>query len=74
MIRILFTRKVISEPTATMITDGMPMAQILDLTLVDIEPEGDTCFPAINWNDYEETERELHEGNPAYTYVTLQKK
>ena len=59
---------------AMLYAEAMPMAQILDLTLVDIEPEGDTCFPAIEWNAYEETEREPHKGNPAYTYVTLRKK
>ena len=33
--------------------EALPLAEYLDLTFVDAEPEGDTFFPEVNWNDYE---------------------
>lgn len=54
--------------------EALPLADYLDLTLVDIEPAGDTFFPEVNWNDYAELSREHHAGEPAYTFVTYCKK
>ena len=54
--------------------EALPLAEYLDLTLVDAEPKGDTFFPEINWNDYEEVSREQHAGEPAYTFVTYCKR
>lgn len=53
--------------------EALPLAEYLDLTFVDAEPEGDTFFPEVNWNDYEEVSREQHAGEPAYTFVTYRK-
>ncbi|MBQ2035216.1 MAG: dihydrofolate reductase, partial [Peptococcaceae bacterium] len=54
--------------------EALPLAEYLDLTFVDAEPEGDTFFPEVNWNDYEEVSREQHAGEPAYTFVTYCKR
>ena len=54
--------------------EALPLAEYLDLTLVDAEPKGDTFFPKVNWNDYEEVSREQHAGEPAYTFVTYCKR
>ena len=54
--------------------EALPLAEYLDLTFVDAEPEGDTYFPEINLDDYEEVSREQHAGEPAYTFVTYCKR
>ena len=53
--------------------EALPLAEYLDLNFVDAEPEGDTFFPEVNWNDYEEVSREQPAGEPAYTFVTYRK-
>lgn len=58
---------------ARLYAEALPLADRLDLTLVDAAPEGDTFFPAVDWSRYDEIEREPHDGAPAYTYVTYQK-
>lgn len=59
---------------AQLYREALPIAEQLDLTLIDIMPQGDTFFPTINWNDYELINREEHYGNPSYRFVTYRKK
>lgn len=42
--------------------DALPLADRLELTLVDAEPEGDAHFPEVDWSDWYEVMREEHDG------------
>lgn len=59
---------------AMLYAQALPMADQLDLTFVDDAPEGDTLFPSVDWNCYDEIERESHKGEPTYTYVTYRRR
>jgi dihydrofolate reductase len=48
--------------------EALPLADRLELTHVDAEPEGDTMFPAIDWSEWRETGREPGDGWTAVTY------
>ncbi|MDP3883209.1 MAG: dihydrofolate reductase, partial [Candidatus Staskawiczbacteria bacterium] len=56
----------------------LPMAKKLYLTEVHATPEGDTFFPEIDEEEWQETWRENHksdEKNPySYSFVVLEKK
>ena len=47
---------------------ALPLADKLELTWVDAEPEGDARFPAVDWDAWREVAREEHEGWAAVTY------
>ena len=47
---------------------ALPLADRLELTWVDAEPEGDARFPEIEWADWREVAREAHEGWSAVSY------
>jgi dihydrofolate reductase len=53
-------------------------ADRLYLTLIHGLPEGDTSFPDLYWNDWNELERERHEADArhayAYSFITLERK
>lgn len=52
----------------------LPMATRLELTEIDLRPEGDTHFPEFDRSGWREVARERHavEGDvPAYDFVTL---
>ncbi len=56
----------------------LPSAQTLYLTFIDLDVEGDTCFPdyeaAATWKEVEHQDNEPDERNPhAYTFTTLQR-
>lgn len=53
---------------------ALPLAEQLDLTWIDIEPQGDTFFPTVNWEEYELIDCEEHDGEPSYRFVTYRKK
>lgn len=53
---------------------ALPLAEQLDITLVEAEPEGDTWFPEVDWCQYAEIEREMHTGTPGYQYITYKKR
>ena len=58
-------------------TDALPKANKLYLTLVDLEVEGDTFFPAYDDTEWLETERQENSserGKPAFTFVTLERR
>jgi dihydrofolate reductase len=56
---------------------ALPVADRLYLTLVDLAPEGDVLFPAIDWNEWTEIERtagQVDDKNAhPHTFVTLER-
>lgn len=50
---------------------ALPMADRLEITEVDAEPEGDTWFPPIDPSLWEESHREEH---PGFSFVTYERK
>lgn len=49
----------------------LPMLDRLYLTIVHLEPEGDTQFPDFDRDDWMTMSEEKHDGNPAFTFLTL---
>ena len=49
--------------------EALPLADRLELTWVDAEPEGDAWFPAVDWAAWREVAREEHEGWSAVSYA-----
>src|SRR5574338_300059 len=47
---------------------ALPLADRLALTFVDREPDGDTRFPEVDWDDWRETGRRPGEGWVRVTY------
>ena len=47
---------------------ALPLADRLELTFVDAEPEGDTLFPDVDWSQWREIAREPGDGWTAVTY------
>jgi dihydrofolate reductase len=45
-------------------------ADRLELTEVDLEPEGDTWFPEVDWARWQEVSREVH---PGFSFVTYER-
>ena len=41
---------------------ALPLADRLELTFVDAEPDGDTLFPAVDWEEWRELRREHGDG------------
>ena len=41
---------------------ALPVTDVLLMTWVDAEPEGDTFFPDVDWDDWHEVSREDNEG------------
>lgn len=50
---------------------ALPLADRLELTLVDAEPEGDTRFPEVDWRDWRELRREEAEGAVYVSYERI---
>jgi dihydrofolate reductase len=48
--------------------EALPFADILALTWVDAEPEGDTFFPDVDWPAWQEVSREEFPGGVWSTY------
>jgi dihydrofolate reductase len=53
---------------AQVYADALPLTDRLELTLVDDEPDGDTTFPAVEWDDWVEVGREQGDGVAYVTY------
>ncbi|HZX32151.1 MAG TPA: dihydrofolate reductase [Rhodocyclaceae bacterium] len=53
----------------------LPLADTLEVTEVDLEPEGDTWFPAISPSEWREAARETHvaQSGIGYAFVTYQR-
>jgi dihydrofolate reductase len=47
---------------ARVYADALPHADAMVLSWVDVEPPGDTYFPAVDWADWIEVERSDHDG------------
>lgn len=47
---------------------ALPIATRMELTEVDVDPEGDTVFPPVDWSQWRETDRQTHEGFSFVTY------
>jgi len=52
---------------------ALPLADRVYLTIVHAEYEGDTFFPEIPADAFVETERERHEGSPAFSFVRYER-
>ncbi len=52
---------------------ALPLASRIELTEVEAEPAGDAYFPAIEAREWRETARARHDGDPAYSFVTLER-
>lgn len=50
---------------------ALPLADRMELTEVDISPQGDTWFPEVDWSQWRETAREPHQG---FAFVSYQRK
>ena len=50
---------------------ALDLADTLELTEVDAEPEGDTWFPTVDWSHWREVARETH---PGFSFVTYQRR
>ena len=53
---------------AQIYAETLPVADRLEITLVDREPAGDTLFPAVDWSEWREVRREAGEGLAYITY------
>jgi dihydrofolate reductase len=53
---------------AEVFAEALPLADRLELTHVDREPEGDTVFPDVDWSEWREIRREPGEGLAYVTY------
>lgn len=58
--------------------ETMRDADLLELTIVHADIDGDTVFPEVDPGDWEELERELHPAEtpdgPAYSFLTLKRR
>ncbi|HBR69119.1 MAG TPA: hypothetical protein DEA55_07075 [Rhodospirillaceae bacterium] len=52
----------------------MPIIDRLYITLIHRDYEGDTKFPDFDWNDWAVISEDRRDGDPAYTFFTLEKK
>ena len=53
---------------AQVYAEALPLADRLELTWVDAEPEGDTTFPEVDWDEWRELRREAGDGVAYVTY------
>ena len=51
--------------------DGSPIAHRMALTLIDQEAEGDTYFATVDWSQWREVQREVHDG---FTFVDYERR
>jgi dihydrofolate reductase len=61
-------REVFVVGGAQVYEEALPLADRLELTWVDAEPEGDTTFPEIEWDEWRELRREVGDGVAYVTY------
>ena len=61
---------------ASLYSDALPLADELELTEVDLEPEGDSFFPDWERGAFEEMSREPHvsEDGAAFAFVTYRRR
>ena len=63
---------------ARLYQEALPLADVLDITHVRVSPEGDTYFPTVDWQQYDEVWRQEYNGTidcvPDCTFITYRKK
>jgi dihydrofolate reductase len=59
---------------ASVYKQALPLVNKMYLTLIDLDVRGDAVFPEFQAEEWLETEREAHEGPPAFAFVTLERK
>ncbi len=61
---------------AELYATALPLADCLQMTEIDADFEGDTCFPAFDPAQWQETARELHHGEAEFdfAFVTYHRK
>lgn len=52
---------------------GLAVADVLEITRVHMNPEGDTCFPEINWDEWELVLEDPHEKYSFQTFKRIRK-
>ena len=57
---------------AQIYAEALPLADRLELTHVDLEPDGDTVFPPVDWSDWRVVCREPGEGCEYVSYERAQ--
>lgn len=53
---------------AQIYAEALPLADILAITWVYADPQGDTFFPAVDWSPWDEASRETFPGGAWSTY------
>ncbi len=53
---------------------SLPQTDRLYLTIIDRDYEGDTRFPDFNRDEWKTISEDRHEGDPAYTFLVLERK
>jgi dihydrofolate reductase len=53
---------------AQIYAEALPVADVLQITWVDADPQGDTLFPDVDWTKWTETGRETFPGGAWSTY------
>lgn len=51
----------------------LPQTDVLYLTRIERDYEGDASFPEFDAGDWRAVSEDRHEGDPAYTFVTLER-
>jgi dihydrofolate reductase len=64
-------REVFVVGGAQVYAEALPLADRLELTWVDAEPEGDTTFPEVDWREWRELQREHADGVAYASYERL---
>lgn len=59
---------------AEIYAQALPLAHRLELTEVELDPEGDALFPDFDRDAWRETFRERHHGVPTFSFVTLERR
>lgn len=54
--------------------EALPLADVIDLTLIERDYEGDVRFPEFDRGAWREVAREHHEGDPPFAFVTLERR
>jgi dihydrofolate reductase len=62
-------REVFVQGGAEVYAEALPVADVLELTWVDAEPDGDTRFPDVDWSQWTESAHLAFPGGVWSTYV-----
>jgi dihydrofolate reductase len=52
----------------------LPLCERLYLTVIERDYDGDTFFPEFDWDEWNIASQERHEGEPPFTFFTLERK